>query len=112
MADIYGAITDSAINRAIKFLMIWRPALFNFVAPSQYPVFDGNGYFTASENTVATRLVVTYPDPRENTKDRPRPAPVYASFKRRRFDPEVFTLEPGEGVVIATKRCSPLYPHP
>lgn len=49
MADIYGAITDSAINRAIKFLMIWRPALFNFVAPSQYAVFDANGYFTGFE---------------------------------------------------------------
>ena len=57
----------------------------------------------ASERTVATRLVVTYPDPRENSKDRERPAPVYASFKRRRFDPEAFTIEPGQGIVIATK---------
>ena len=58
MADIYGAITDSAINRAIKFLMIWRPALFNFVAPSQYAVFDGNGYLTGIEErwVVCTRV--------------------------------------------------------
>ena len=46
MADIYGAITEAAINRAIRFLMIWRPALFNFVAPPQYPTFDKNGHFT------------------------------------------------------------------
>jgi len=57
----------------------------------------------ASERTVATRLVVTYPDPRENTRDRPRPTPVYATFKRRRFDPEAFTVDPGQGIVIATK---------
>ena len=36
MSDVYAAITDSAINRAIRFLMAWRPSLFNYVAPSQY----------------------------------------------------------------------------
>jgi hypothetical protein len=36
MSDVYAAITDSAINRAIRFLMTWRPSLFNYVAPSQH----------------------------------------------------------------------------
>lgn len=57
----------------------------------------------AGERTISTSLVVTYPDPRNNRKDRPRPAPVYASFHRRRFDPDTFTLRPGQGIVIATK---------
>jgi len=61
MADIYGAITDSAINRAIKFLMRWRPALFNFVAPSQYPTFDGNGYFTGFGERWLTCSSVKWP---------------------------------------------------
>jgi hypothetical protein len=36
VSDVYGAIKESAINRAIHFLMAWRPSLFNYVAPSQY----------------------------------------------------------------------------
>lgn len=49
MSDIYGAISDSAINRAVRFLMTWRPSLFNYVAPSQYPNFDQNEHFTGIE---------------------------------------------------------------
>ena len=64
------------------------------------------GSYTLSNvagNMVSTRLVVTYPDPRHNTKGRLRPTPVYASFDRRNFDPERLEIYPGQGIVIATK---------
>jgi hypothetical protein len=34
MADLYGAITDDAVNRIINFLHARAPYLFNYVAPS------------------------------------------------------------------------------
>jgi len=49
MSDIYGAISDSAANRVIQFLMTWRPSLFNYVAPSQYAHFDPPGHFVGVE---------------------------------------------------------------
>lgn len=33
MADIYGAVTDAGVNRAIRFMMVNWPFLFNHVAP-------------------------------------------------------------------------------
>ena len=58
----------------------------------------------AGENTITTtRLVVTYPDPRDNKKGRPRPQPIYATFHRQSFDPEPLEIRPGQGIVIATK---------
>lgn len=57
----------------------------------------------AGENAVTTRLVVTYPDPRQNKKGRPRPTPVYASGDTQSFEPETFELLPGQGLVIAVK---------
>jgi hypothetical protein len=36
VSDLYGAITDSAVNRIVRLLMTWRPPLFNYVAPSQF----------------------------------------------------------------------------
>jgi hypothetical protein len=43
LSDVYFAISDSAINRAVRFLMTWQPSLFNYVAPSQYWLFTGSG---------------------------------------------------------------------
>jgi hypothetical protein len=34
MADLYGAIKDSAVNRLIRAVMAFRPDLFNYAAPS------------------------------------------------------------------------------
>jgi hypothetical protein len=40
MADVYGAITDDAVNRVIGFAHVRAPFLFNYVAPSFSYVVD------------------------------------------------------------------------
>lgn len=61
MADIYGAITESAINRAILHVMKWRPSLFSYVAPSQYATFNENGVFAGFDERWLVCSPVTWP---------------------------------------------------
>jgi hypothetical protein len=56
---------------------------------------------TAVENAASARVVVAYPDPRQNTRDTPRPAPVYASVRAQGFDRGAFELRPAQGLVVA-----------
>lgn len=46
MADLYGAITDDAVNRIINFLHARAPYLFNYVAPSVRLQADDAGNVT------------------------------------------------------------------
>ena len=43
MADVYGAITDDAVNRIIGFVHARAPFLFNYVAPSLQVTTDAHG---------------------------------------------------------------------
>ena len=43
MADLYGAITDKAVNTLIRILMTFRPSLFNYAAPIWNVVADTSG---------------------------------------------------------------------
>ena len=61
MSDIYGAISDAAANRVIRTLMTWRPSLFNYVAPSQYPHFDANAQLVSIEERWLVCSQVTWP---------------------------------------------------
>lgn len=49
MADIYGAVTDSAVNRAIRWLMLYRPSLFNYAAPTEKVITDDQGNFIEAQ---------------------------------------------------------------
>ena len=88
MSDIYGAITDSACNRVIRYLMKWRPSLFNYVAPSQFPYFDENSHFVGIEERWLVCSKVNWP-PGVDHKE----FPLYT-----RMDPLKLAGIPGAGV--------------
>jgi hypothetical protein len=61
---------------------------------------------TVSTEASTSSLVVSYPDPRQNRREAPRPAPTHATFDRRGFDCDAFHLRPGQGIVIAVKSAA------
>ena len=63
---------------------------------------------TVRSTPAATSLVVSYPDPRQNRRDAPRPAPIYASCGRQGFDHDAFRVRPGQGIVVAVKSAARL----
>lgn len=64
MADLYGAITDDAVNRIINFLHARAPYLFNYVAPSIRLQTDEAGNFIGlAENWLSCSEVAPDPPP-------------------------------------------------
>jgi hypothetical protein len=63
---------------------------------------------TVRANPCTASLVVSYPDPRQNRRDAPRPAPIYASCGRQGFDRDAFRVRPGQGIVVAVKSAARL----
>jgi hypothetical protein len=54
MADVYGAITDDAVNRIIGFAHVRAPFLFNYVAPSVSFLFDDQHRFIGMQDLWVT----------------------------------------------------------
>jgi len=50
MADIYGAVTDDALNRVINLAHARAPFLFNYVAPTIQLQFDPAGNFIGTQD--------------------------------------------------------------
>ncbi|WP_225772116.1 hypothetical protein [Inquilinus sp. Marseille-Q2685] len=50
MADVYGAITDAALNRIVGFAHVRAPFLFNYVAPSLQVVLDADQNFAGLQD--------------------------------------------------------------
>jgi hypothetical protein len=64
MADLYGAISDNAVNRIIDHLHARAPYLFNYVAPSIKLLTDAQGNFTGIvDNWVVCSDVAPDPPP-------------------------------------------------
>ena len=77
---------------------------------SMIPIRPGTYRFsnTVRVDHATSSLVVSYPDPRQNRRDAPRPAPIYASCGRQGFDRDAFRVRPGQGIVIAVKSAARL----
>jgi hypothetical protein len=63
MADLFGAVTDDAINRIINFAHARAPYLFNYVAPSLAFVTDDQGKVTGTKDLWLTCSPVPDPPP-------------------------------------------------
>lgn len=113
MADLYGAITDDAVNRIINFLYARAPYLFNYVAPSVKLQTDDAGNVTGFvDHWLTCSEVAPAPPPGVPRYRRIPPLPLPGVAMKLRCSIQLIDLNidfhPSDAVALPAEMAPPL----
>lgn len=112
MADLFGAVTDDAVNRIINFAHARAPYLFNYVAPTLQAVLNDQGAIVGFQELWLTCSPVPDPPPNVPKYRRMKPfqlpgIPVKLPFSLQLIDLNL-DFHPSDAVTLPVELGPPL----